>query len=411
MKVLRRLFLLLALAPLAAATVPARAVPYPEEASEEGSVMFDGAGRYAKAASPRATAQDKAQLLAEFKKHVVIDDHGVPAERAALDSMLARMMESPTAREIAVKFINEGARVAVSLEEIPGSTVVTVDGKKTFWGTRGYTLVNKDPPPVVMNKLYMHYDRDFGTGGLAHEMLGHAFESQRVSGDLGDVYRYNWDEEENARLIGWLVRTELDIKPEDEVWAYMQNPEDNMEALKMVAPAYSLKLTSSEMKDPVPVYKKRLDDADKALKRLIQRTKNCGNWSKVIDHFVNKHKMDPASFRTIRDDISNVLKDLPAGQENLKEIKEALQERLTYFSGAKGKNFLSKLAKESDNDYFKQKDAVIMERRERLSGLLLGKTQESFKTPPALGQITWDQLVELWESDRKSCLSANEVFK
>ena len=379
--------------------------------SAENAAFFDGAAKYrAEAANPSPAAEDKARLVAEFKKQIIFNDHGNPAERAALESMISRMMDSPTAREIAVKFIKEDAKVAFSFEDIPGSTVVTVDGRKNIWGTRGYTSVNKNPPAVVMNKLYMQEGMSAGEGTLAHEMLGHAFE-KNLAGDLESVYKYNTDEEENARLIGWLVATELNAAPEEETWAYIQNPDKDREYIKMMSPYYSLTLTSSEMKDPVTFYKKRLADADKALKRLPKSIKNNREWGEIVNHFVNKHTMDPASFQTIREDIDNSLKYIPVAQKNLEKIKEALQERITYFAGKEGKAFLRKLAIDSDNEYFKQKDAVILERRERLAGLLRGKTQESFKTPPAVGQVTWDQLAELWENDKKTCPSAGEVYK
>ena len=405
------LLLLLALAPLTAVAAAAQGAPSPESAAAESSVLFDGASRYATAASPQATPEDKAQLLAELKKHVAMDDHGVPAERDAMDSMLARMMDSPTARELAVKFIKEDAKVKFTLEDMPGSTVVTVDGKKAVWGTRGFSSIDKAPPTVVLNKLFMQPDVDTGAGTLAHEMLGHTFEKQRTSGDLDGVYQYNNDEEENARLIGWLVEAELNLKPDDETWAYMQDPDANTEYIKMMAPCYALTLTSEEMKDPVPVYTRRLADADKVAQNAVRNAKFRSNWTLIIGHFVGvSHKMDPAAFEARKEDIATGDKYFPIAQDNIKKIKEALQERITYFSSDEGKQFLAKLAKEADSDYFQKKDAQIMERREKLSGLMLGKTPDSFRAPPAVGQITWDQLVGIWEKD-KNLPCASGVLK
>ena len=402
-----KLFLFLALAPLAAAAVSALAAADPEEETAKGSAMFDGASRYEAAVSQSATAGDKAQLLADFKKHVEINDHGVPAERAALDSMLARMMESSTAREIAARFIENNAKIRLSLEEIPGSTVVTVDGRKVVWGVRGYAQVDKVPPCVVLNKLFIQDGVEPGYGTLAHEMLGHALEKQ-LAGGLTNIYIFNTDEEENARLIGWLVTAELGLKPDEETWAYMQNPDENKDYIKLMSPYYSLTLTSEEMKDPAPLYRKRIADADMALKRIPQKTQNRRNWVKVMDHFTARHQMDPASFQTVREDISNGLKLAPVTEENLRNIKTALQERLTFFGTGEGKAFLKKLSEEADSEYFRQKDAVILERRERLAERLIGKTRESFRTPPAVGQITMEQLAKLWEEDKKNC--ASEVF-
>lgn len=370
----------------------------------ENAALFDGAAKYEVGAGSLTPApEDKERLTAELKKHMTLDDHGDPAQKAALDAMISRMMESPTAREMAVKFIEAGAKVEVSFETIPGSTVVTVEGRKTIWGTRGVTSINENPPRVAMNDLFMDTDKDTGAATLAHEMLGHALERQQVDGGMADYYQYNTDEEENARLIGWLVGAELNAKPEEETWAYLRNPDENRKALKMMCPYYSLTLTSEEMKKPVPIYKKRLVEADKAQVQLLMNKKQYGFWAKIVAHFTGPHKKEPASFQTINDDIKNGLDYIPVGQKNLKGIKEALQERITYFSSPEGKAFLKRLGDGADSAYFKQKDAGILARRARLEGLLLGKTPESFRTPPSLAQVTWDQFVALWNGDEKPC--------
>ncbi len=269
-------------------------------------------------------------MSTEFRKQITLNDHGGPEERAVLESMISRMMDSPTAREIAVKFIKEDARAAVSFEEMPDSTVVTAAGKRTFWGTFGGTDPGGDPPGVELNKLFMQYNRNDGIGTLAHELFGHAFEQNRACGALVNTHRHNTNDEENARLIGWLVCTELDVKPADEIWAYMQNPEEHMESLAMLDRAYSLRLTSEDMKDPVSRYKNRLVDADKEAARLREKRKWHEKWGKADGHFVNEHKMDPASFGTIQDDINNELKVLPADQRSIEEITAALRARIIF---------------------------------------------------------------------------------
>ena len=90
----------------------------------EGATIFDGAGKYARQTSVSKPAEPgKAELLKELKQRVEIDDRGVPAERAALNSMLSTMMDSPSARELAGQFIAEDARATLSFEEIPGTQI------------------------------------------------------------------------------------------------------------------------------------------------------------------------------------------------------------------------------------------------------------------------------------------------
>lgn len=370
----------------------------------KNAALFDGvAKRPPKAAPPPPAAEDKERLTTEFKKRLTIDDHGSSEERAALDSMISKMMESATAREVVAKFIKEDAKAKLSLKEIAGSIVVTVGGNKTFWGPLGMTDHSENPPAVELNKLLMQYDRDLAPGTLAHELLGHAFERQRAGETLKIVQYYNTNEEENARLIGWLVNAELKVKTGDDTWAYMQNPEENIQAIKMMHPAYAIGLTTEEMKDPVPVYERLIADADKRSGLLRQKSKEYAGWSKVIDHFVNSHKMDPASFQAIRDDISNTLESIPAEQQTLETITATLRKYIASFSSAEGKMFLEKLAKESDSDYFNRKDAVIKERRKRLEGLLLTRTPNTSSPPPPVGQLTWQQFKELRETDKDSC--------
>lgn len=380
-----------------------------EADSEKNAVLFDGASRSrAKAGKPPHAAgaakdKDRERLAAQFKEQLTIDDHGDTAERAAIDSMISRMMESATAREMAAQFIKDDAKAVLSFEELPGSTVVTEEGEKTFWGPRGQTYLDGKPPKVQLNKLFLQYDRDTGIGTMSHELLGHALERQRGGDALRPVQYLHKNEEENARLIGWLVRTELDVKPADEIWAYVQNPDNYMESLKLQSLDYSITLTGEEMADPVPVYEKRLAEADKLLGRLSEVPNSCAIWTGLIDHLVSKHNMDPASFKTISDDINNTLASLPAQQKKVGVIKEGLQVRVAAFKTPAAKEFLEALAKVPDDDYFKRKDAVIKERRARLETLLLGRTRESVKTPPAPGQVTWKELSELRQREKSSC--------
>ncbi|MFA6433279.1 MAG: hypothetical protein WCW52_01145 [Elusimicrobiales bacterium] len=370
--------------------------------SSASGAPFDGTRSYpSKAISASPAPEDKTRVENEFKKHITINDHGLPAERAALGAMLSRMMDSATAREMTLQFIKAGATAEISFEEMPNSVIATVAGKKTVSGALGYTITT-DRPSVKLNKLFMQYDRDKGSRVLTHEILGHVLE-RKQAGALRDVYGYNENEEENSKLIGWLVQIELGDRPEEEVWEYARHPGDYGKLIKMRSAAYSLTLTGDEMKDPVPVYQERLAEADLELLQLRKDVEKGGEWEKQLDHFVRVHGMDPAAFGLLGEEMDGYLKDIPKRQKDLLEIKAALSEQITYFLSAEGRVLLDDLSKAADSDYFRQKDAAILKRRKQLETLLSAKMQAAPIRPHPVGRLTWDQFKELLEKDKKEC--------
>jgi hypothetical protein len=199
------------------------------------------------------------------------------------------------------------------------------------------------------------------------------------------------------------VSVELGGKPDQSAWVYMQDPDNWLRSQDMNDPGYALNLTTEEMQDPVTVYKMRLAKADNKSEELKEDTKRYLEWGKRIEHFVSVHKMAPAVFRKIKENVDNGLKYFPVQQEVLVQIKLALQRKLDYYSTDDGKRDLSELAKEAANGYFKQKDAEIKDRRARLENLLRGKTAASFEPPPVVGQLTWDQFFKLVKKDKEDC--------
>jgi hypothetical protein len=308
--------------------------------------------------------------------------------------MISRMLDSPTASEAAAEFIKAGARAELSYEDLP-CTPVTVNGKKTFWGTSGSTLIDKKPPVVMLNKFFMHDSADEGIGTLAHEMLGHVLE-RKLIGPLCDLAL---NDEENAHLIGWLARTELGVTPEDDLLAYVENPGDYIGSMIMSDASNAKLLTTAEMKNPAPVYLRRIKDADRILKQLQENAGMYRQFGKNIDHFITAHKMPPGPFRTIKEELANRLNDLPANQKDLARIKGTLQDRLIYFLDKDGRQFLMRLAKQADNNYFKHQDSVVRERRMKLEGLLRGRLRTGLNPPPAEEQLSFDQLKELIAKD------------
>ncbi|OIO03597.1 MAG: hypothetical protein COX65_06955 [Elusimicrobia bacterium CG_4_10_14_0_2_um_filter_56_8] len=402
MKLSKLLYLLLALAPLASGPVRAQ---YLEESAQEGSVFFDGGGRYARAASENPAPEDRAALLAELKKHITIDDHGNPAERAELNSMLAKLMESKTARELSVEFIREDAKIDLSFEEIPSTIIYTIDGKKTFGTSGGHTHTTENPPSVHMNKAYMEARKRGAPETLAHEMLGHALERKKAEkAGVEDMYLYDENEEANAGLIGWTVGAELGNK-QDGGWGpiYVSNPADYHRRLKTNLPYYAGTLSTEEMEDPLSAYTKRLAEVEKLLLNIPIRQERYMILMKVSYHLPEPpHNLEDSAFLTVREGITASRNALPGTEHNLNNIKTYLNSLIKDYSGERSAAKKKDLADKSKSDYFKKKQETMDERRRQLTGLMLSNPGTNDDPPKRPGQFSWAQLQKMTDTHKMS---------
>jgi len=386
-----------------AAAVGARAEDL-DASAQEGKAFFDGAVRRAALAAQSPSPQDKARLLAELKKHVTINDRGVPAEGAALNAILARMMDSPTARELAAEFIKEDAKAVIAFEDVPGTEIFEINGKKTFWTDDGYSDTEKNPPEVALNSAYLAAQTENAPAVTAHELLGHVLERKRAERyGVAEVYKFHRNEEANAGLIGWTVGAELGNKITDGwSWKYMADPDDYHKRLQSTTAAYAAKLSTEEMKSPRTAYEKRLADIETLLLGLPARRESLVTWQRIIDHFIEEHDMDGDPFTSLNESLYATLQSLPDTEYNLRKIKEHLESLIRKCDGEAGKAWTGSLAAKADNGYFKEKARVMEERRQVLTGLMQGKTWESEAPPTPPGQISRAQLEELWEKDKAS---------
>ena len=398
-------FLLPLLALQLALTLPLRAgMQSLEEETSSNSEFFDGTGRYAKATSETPAAEDKARLLADLKARV--DIQGTPEERAALDAILTRMMDSRTARQLAVQFINEDARTKLSFEVNPRTKIFVVDGRKEFRTSGGNTDPWKDPPEVHLNKAYMEASTERAPGTLAHEMLGHALESKRAKRyGVEDTYLSDENEEANAGLIGWTVDAELGNRVENGwAWVYMDSPAKYHKQLKMNLPYYAGTLSNAEMKSPLTAFQARLSEVNKLLARLPLRRDRYDLLLKVVGHLPEPpHKMDPGSLLTVQEEINASRETLPGTEQNFNDIKKYLERLLASYAGPMGEKRVQEMAEKSKSEYFKEKQKAMQERQELLSGYMLAKPRSEHQKPPSRsGQVTWDQLENIWDTHQKS---------
>lgn len=399
-------YLLILIAAFCAAAYPALARA---EGQGQASELFDGAGSYKALSTARSPSGMAPEVLKEeLRARIAFNDHGSEKERYGYERLLTRLMESPTARREAEAFVRDDRRITFSFEDMPGSTVATVNGRKEVWGYRGSTYTNRVPPGVRVNSLFLDYQMDMGVETFAHETFGHAVSAGSLSGIDRSVNSYAVTEEENARIIGWLVGEELGAPTEQEVWNYAANPDKVLRNLAMADPVYAMMLTTREMADPLPVYRERLARAEELLLAIPEKEKKVMAWTVIVNHFVNEHKMDESSFRNIRDMLENSRKSLPDDKYTLQRIKGALTRRIDYLSSEEGKAALAILKKNASAGFLRERDAEILAYRSKLEGLLAGKTPQSSLPPPQTGQITMDQLMQMFRKDKASSCRLGE---
>lgn len=402
---MRNKYLPILIAAFCAAVCPAVAL-----AEGQGSELFDGAGRYQalEADAPRAALPPE-ELKRELRAHIDFRTRGTEKEQAGYERLLDRLMASPTARREAEEFVRQDQRITLSFEPMGNSMLATENGRTAVYGQRGSTFMNRVPPEVELNELFLDHDMDKAAETFAHEVFGHAVSAGTLRGEDRDVNGYAMSEEENAMVIGWLVGAELGSTPDQAAWEYAANPREAMGDMAMTNSIYALRLTSREMLDPLPVYRARVAKAEKLKLGVQEKEKMIATWITVVRHFVLDHGMDKAAFRDIANLLDNSRRALPDQRMNLHFVISALNGRIAYYSSEKGKAALELMKKNASAGFLRERDAEILAYRKKLEGLLAGKTLQASLPPPAAGQITFDQLKQMLKKDKESACKLGEA--
>jgi len=330
---------------------------------------------------------------------------GPQTERDELRKFFSRLMDSPYARQLALDFIKEDIRAVLAFEDVPGTEIHIVNGKKTFSTFGGHTHRETSPETVHLNRGYLQANKEAAPDAIAHELFGHVVEHAHAkAAGVWFASQYHRDGEINASLIGWIVSAELGGKADDS-WGreYINHTDRFCKDFSIMSPFYAQILSTEEMRDPAPVYLRRIQDAEQKLAGLPKLRAMSLYWLKVIAHFTGSHhKMNPASFSDIRNRFDSKLVELRNTESDLCAVKA----RLKFLLGRRDKmdltdwmNWTVQLAAADRNHYFTRTDAEVDERKRILAALY-----SKLKPPPKTiqgrnGQFTERQLKELWDKD------------
>jgi hypothetical protein len=374
----------------------------------------DGAAHESSGA--KAAPESRAALLERLLQHVRIDDAGMPERREALTKALSRMLETPTARALAKRFIADAVPAVVRFEPVEGSRIVEANGRKTFYAPRGFTEWKGDHVEVRMNPDYLGADEEFRQqdlpATLAHELLGHGlWYARAVRENALQAFHHHDLNETNARLVGWLVDFELDRRFEEGgAWTYMQNPAAFLENLKLRLPYYALTWSTEELANPRETLEARSAAARAKRAQLEVSLANHNSWNAVIDFFVGRGELDEPRVRALRAymaDTAQAYKDEIGVMDALIAEVDATVGRMNaepdrsserYLQNAASHPLFADLKNETD-EHTRRLIAQVT----RTAAKLGDESPESVKAREDhwRGQLTFDQLVEMYRKDRE----------
>jgi hypothetical protein len=381
--------------------------------------LGDGApedGQAHPSAPASAEHASHAALLARLLERAKIDDGGFPERRAALTRALARMLETPTARALAKRFIDDGVPAVVRFEAVEGSRISEANGRRIFYAPRGFTEWKDDHVEVRMNLDYLGADAEFQEqdlpSTLAHELLGHGLWYARAARENAlQAFHHHDLNETNARLVGWLVDFELDRRFEESgAWTYLQNPAAFLENLKLRLPYYALTWSTEELAHPRETLEARSDAAKAKRAQLGVSLTNHNSWNAVLDFFVGRGEIAETRARALRAymaDTAQAYKDEIGVMDALIAEVDATVGRMNAEPDRSSERYLQNAA---SHPLFADLKSETDENTRRL-------IQQVVRTPAKIGdespetaaaraahwrdQITFEQLVEMYRKDRE----------
>ncbi len=271
-------------------------------------------------------------LAARLRARLVLDDGGSALAREALEMALRRLLESPSARELAEDFIRVGATVRISFAQMDHSVVAERSGKKFLSGYGGIASHGAEGAWVKLNRDYLATDTEYLLSDmpatLGHELLGHALGAARAEPAGVDEAWNRWrGDERSAALAGWVIAAELGRLPHDEhMRRWLEDPESYFRGMHLAGGYYAKTFSAEEAKDPRHAYRERPARVDAALEVLDIEAADTMDWGKVIDHLIAAHGADARRLALIRAELANrpAPAERSAGRERLLAIRRDL---------------------------------------------------------------------------------------
>ena len=346
-----------------------------------------------------------------MREMIHCDDGGNPDCARLLDQALNRLQTSPTAARLAAQFQQLGLAAGMRFGQIPGSRVTVSDGVRGFHGPRGYTVWSGSNPIVVLNALFLVSDETFRQSqlapALAHELLGHGlgYGQARAQGLVEAFHRHDLNEW-TARVTGWAVDFELNGAAGDpEAMAYLQAPEAFINRLKLRHPTYAVTFGSAEMAAPAEALKLRLEAAREHLSGMEQNLVRHRSWNQIIDHFTAEHGIAAGEFSALRTEFALTDHVIETEIAQINAAIATMVSTLIDFYADTDVDHRLHLLNTARHPFFAKLEAEVTALTEYLRTIAIkaktsSRTRSADANPYWHGQITFMDLVKMYESDR-----------
>lgn len=194
---------------------------------------------------------------------------------------ISRLMDAPTAREIAIDYLAESIPTTVQFGKPKNATSASSDYMLLIQ-PRDYAHWEANRLVVILNAAYLTADEGFRATDLpvllGHELFGHGIWYARAErAGVRQGYHHHELNETNARLVGWLINLELN-GPGDcgEAIRYLDNAAQYLAHMKLKLPYYALTFSSQEMLRPVEVMEAGAQQARNSRSALVKRLAELG---------------------------------------------------------------------------------------------------------------------------------------
>ena len=218
--------------------------------------------------NPPAAPASGADPLAE-RLLAKISFTGSVEQEKFFEKLTYRVLESPTARGLAAKFVAENGDVSARFAVLPNTELYERrDGRTSFTAPKaGYAERREDGASIVLNEACLRIDPEYAgidcARQYAHEFFGHTLgwlEAGRHG--LRSVYLY-YDDEHFARLVGWLVTLELSGRLTDpEAACATQDGSSYQRYLQRIYPTSTAGFTAAELADPETALRTHLNSTN-----------------------------------------------------------------------------------------------------------------------------------------------------
>lgn len=343
-------------------------------------------------------------LAARLRARLILDDGGDALAREALDMGLRRLLESPSARELAEELVRLGVSVKISFAEMENSVVAERGGKKFLSGYGGTATHAAAGAWVKLNRDYLKTDTEYLLrdlpATLGHELLGHALGAARAEAAGVDSAWNSWRGDEHAAaLVGWVIAAELGQLPHDDhMRRWLEDSESYYRGMHLAGGYYAKTFSAEEAKNPAHAYRERLARVEAALELHDRAAADAVDWGKVIDHLIAEHGADPRRLALVRAELAN----RPPPAERLAERERLLAVRRDLLAAASSLDDPAELARHAavaaslENPFFAGADA-----RSRILGerLRAAAARAPKRSPPDPTDLTAEDLAELYRKD------------